>query len=268
MSATKKKPAAKPRRKKPAPVPPAKVLVLRSCRADGGSHNGWKYPLTVGAMVEAPDWNPKAECGGGLHGLLWGQGDTSLLCWDSDAWWQVFECDAADVVEIDKAKCKFRRGVQVFLQQGLSPGFPLAQAYLIANDSRKSPSSVIGDYSKAASSGDYSKAASSGNYSTAASSGYGSKAASSGDYSKAASSGDGSTAASSGYGSTAEASGSRTVAMVAGPGGRARAGVAGAFALAWLDGERIRIAVGHVGEDGIEADTWYRVGEAGKLVKA
>jgi hypothetical protein len=126
-----------------------------------------------------------------------------------------------------------------------------------------------GNYSTAASSGDSSTAASSGNYSTAASSGYSSKAASSGNSSTAASSGNSSTAASSGDSSTAEAKGEKTIAMVAGCNGRARAGIKGAFALAWYDeaNEQMRIAVGVVGEDGIEADTWYRV-EAGKLVLA
>jgi hypothetical protein len=141
-----------------------------------------------------------------------------------------------------------------------------------------------GDYSKAASSGDGSTAASSGygstaassgNYSTAASSGDGSKAASSGNYSTAASSGDGSTAASSGNYSTAASSGNYstaassgdyTVAMVAGISGRAKAGESGCIALCWYDGTRNRIVVGYVGEDGIKADTWYRV-ESGKLVE-
>ena len=124
-----------------------------------------------------------------------------------------------------------------------------------------------GNGSKAASSGDYSTAASSGDYSTAASSGNGSTAASSGDYSKAASSGNGSTAASSGDGSKAASSGEHTLAMVAGLHGKAKAGQFGAFALPWLDGEQIRIAVGIIGEGGIQADTWYRVGEAGKLIE-
>ena len=100
------------------------------------------------------------------------------------------------------------------------------------------------------------------------SSGYSSKAASSGDYSTAASSGNSSTAASSGYYSTAEAKGAMTVAMVAGINGRARAGNQGAFALAWKDGEQMRIAVGIVGEGGIKADTWYRISDAGQLVEA
>jgi len=106
-------------------------------------------------------------------------------------------------------------------------------------------------------SGDFSTAASSGNYSKAASSGYGSKAASSGYYSKAASSGDRSTAA---------VQGANTIAMVAGLGGQAKAGPNGCIALCWYDGKRNRIVAGYVGEEGIEADTLYRVAD-GKLVK-
>ena len=106
-----------------------------------------------------------------------------------------------------------------------------------------------GDYSRAASSGDCSRAASSGNSSRAASSGNSSSAASSGDCSSAAS------------------SGKQTIAMVAGYAGRAMAGPDGAIALAWYDGKRPRITVGYVGK-GIEADTWYRCDDAGKLVRA
>ena len=90
---------------------------------------------------------------------------------------------------------------------------------------------------------------------------------SSGNSSTAASSGDCSTAASSGYSSKASADGNQTVAMVAGCYGQAKAGINGAFALAYKDDEQMRIAVGIVGEDGILADTWYRV-DAGKLVQA
>ena len=87
-------------------------------------------------------------------------------------------------------------------------------------------------------------------------SGYGSTAASSGNYS---------TAASSGYGSTATAKGTQTVAMVAGENGTARAGASGAFALAWRDGDQMRIAVGVVGEAGIKPNTPYRVSRTGEL---
>jgi hypothetical protein len=122
---------------------------------------------------------------------------------------------------------------------------------------KDSPNSASGDRSTAASSGDGSTAASSGNYS---------KAASSGDRSTAASSGYGSTAASSGVGSKAAVQGANTIAMVAGLGGQAKAGPNGCIALCWYDGKRNRIVAGYVGEEGIEADTLYRVAD-GKLVK-
>ena len=80
---------------------------------------------------------------------------------------------------------------------------------------------------------------------------------SSGNYSTAASSGECSKAASSGVG---------TIAMVAGLGGAAKAGKDGCIALCWYDGNRNRVAVGYVGENDIEADTWYVIAN-GKLVK-
>ena len=122
---------------------------------------------------------------------------------------------------------------------------------------KDSPNSASGYFSKAASSGNYSKAASSGDRS---------KAASSGNYSTAASSGYGSMAASSGVGSKAAVQGANTIAMVAGLGGQAKAGPNGCIALCWYDGKRNRIVAGYVGEEGIEADTLYRVAD-GKLVK-
>lgn len=72
----------------------------------------------------------------------------------------------------------------------------------------------------------------------------------------------------SGAYSTATSSGADTIAMVAGLRGQAKAGVSGCIALCWYDGKRTRITVGYVGEDGIEADTLYRVDSAGKLVRA
>lgn len=88
-----------------------------------------------------------------------------------------------------------------------------------------------------------------------------------GDSSTAASSGNYSKVASSGDSSTAGAEGKDTIAMVAGVGGYAKAGENGCFALCWNDGKRNRIVTGYVGEDGIEANVWYRV-ENGKLVKS
>lgn len=53
------------------------TLILRGCKKDGSSRNGYKYPLEVGATGTCPDWQPTAECGRGLHGFLHGVGDFS-----------------------------------------------------------------------------------------------------------------------------------------------------------------------------------------------
>jgi hypothetical protein len=137
-----------------------------------------------------------------------------------------------------------------------------------ASSGHSSTAASSGHSSKAASSGNSSKAASSGNYSKAASSGDYSKAASSGDYSTAASSGDSSKAASSGNYSTVAATGSATIAMAAGSGCEVSAGENGCFATAYWDekSKRLRILVGYVGENGIEAETAYLI-EDGKFVK-
>ena len=79
---------------------PARVLLLRTCDADGRSYGGFKWPLTVGAKVVAPDWDARQQCGNGLHGLLWGEGDGGLLSWASDAAWLVVSADASDVVNL------------------------------------------------------------------------------------------------------------------------------------------------------------------------
>jgi hypothetical protein len=55
--------------------------------------------------------------------------------------------------------------------------------------------------------------------------------------------------------------------MVAGLHGQAKAGPHGAFALPWLDGDQVCIAVGTVGRDGIKPDTWYRAGDQGQLIE-
>ena len=54
------------------------TLVLRMCKSDGSSSNGFFYGQ-VGDRVVCPDWDPIPECGNGLHGLKDGNGDWGLL---------------------------------------------------------------------------------------------------------------------------------------------------------------------------------------------
>jgi len=272
-----------------------KVLILRNCNSDMTSYKGFIWPKS--GPVEAPDWNPKPECGGGLHGLLWGDGDWSLLRDNPDTIWQVVEVEETDLVKIDEQKVKFHKGKVIFAGDmgraitnvlcsqirfkwlceqakekssgDYSTSASSGSSSKSASSGSSSTSASSGSSSKSASSGSYSTSASSGDCSTSASSGSSSKSASSGDYSTSASSGDYSTSASSGSSSksassgsysTAEAQGENTIAMVAGIGGKVKVGPNGAFAIAYLgEGNHPRILVGHVGEKGIKADTWYFV---------
>jgi hypothetical protein len=99
-------------------------LVLRTCNSVMTSHGGFVWP-TEGKVV-APDWNPAPECGGGLHGLLNGQGDATLLNWDADARWLVVKPGQL-LVDLD-GKVKFKTGTVKYC--GDRPG---ALAYLRAN---------------------------------------------------------------------------------------------------------------------------------------
>ena len=87
------------------------VLILRTCDKDRCSHGGFVWPES--GEVAAPDWNPKAVCGYGLHGLLWGDGDASLLDWDGDAKWLVAEVEADSIVDLG-GKVKFPKANVIF----------------------------------------------------------------------------------------------------------------------------------------------------------
>jgi hypothetical protein len=71
---------------------------LRTTDKNGKAHGGFQWPMRVGAIVEAPDWDAKPECGHGLHGLKDGLGNASHLFSASDAvWWIVKADDAVDL---------------------------------------------------------------------------------------------------------------------------------------------------------------------------
>ena len=85
------------------------TLILRKCKKDGSSRNGFKYGK-IGDRVVCPDWDPKSECGNGLHGLKEGNGNWSLLEGDD---WLIIDADDL-VVDIDEYKCKFNTGAILF----------------------------------------------------------------------------------------------------------------------------------------------------------
>ena len=83
------------------------ALVLRTCNPDLSSHNGFVWPAS--GPVACKDWKPVPECGNGLHGLAWGEGDGSVLNWSPNAKWLVVSVPEESLVEIDR-KVKFPRG--------------------------------------------------------------------------------------------------------------------------------------------------------------
>ena len=93
------------------PPSPSTVLVLRTCNADLSSYGDFKWPRK--GLAEAPDWKPTTECGNGLHGLLWGEGDGYLVSWSDDAKWLVVEVKTKDIVDLGN-KVKFPRGEVLF----------------------------------------------------------------------------------------------------------------------------------------------------------
>jgi hypothetical protein len=90
------------------------VLILKCVDKDGKAYRGFQWPLTVGAEVIAPDWDPAPVCGGGLHGWAWGLsfGEGKDPYWDGR--WIVFAAKPADVVLV-AGKVKARSGVVRFV---------------------------------------------------------------------------------------------------------------------------------------------------------
>ena len=144
------------------------------------------------------------------------------------------------------AAARITISAEIGLPQIISDG----AAYLMGLCKDAAGAAASGDDSQLAASGDCSQLAASGDCSKLAASGYGSKLAASGDRSQLA------------------ASGENCVCVAASPGAIARAGAGGAIALTYHDGERYRIAVAYVGEDGIEPNVDYRVTDDGEFVRA
>jgi len=239
------------------------VLILRripKSRVTDGSGKGksFTWPTGVGSVVECPDWNPEPKCGGGLHGWPCGFGLGEGCDYDIiDDIWLVIGAKPEDVVgELDGgAKCKFRRGT-IRLEGSFGEAMAkVAPVFRACVDAR----SASGPNSNLAASGPNSNLAASGLHSNLAASGECSNLAASGQYSKLAASGQ--------YSNLA-ASGENCCCATANADCRVKVGPRGAFALPyWTEVDGWRFLTGKVGENGIEANVWYRV-ENGKIVRA
>lgn len=207
-------------------------LVLRVCREDFTSHNGFDWPSEVGAEVIAPDWRQNNNCGNGLHGWLYGQGDVTCVDhWErAEAKWLVLEVESSTIVMLG-GKVKFPRAVVRFVGDRRS-----AAAYVLEHESRAKAENLIGH---AVQVGD-GQVAATGSLGTAT----------------------------AGYRGTATA-GDRGTAT-AGDSGTATAGDRGELRIRWWDAkaERYRTQIAYVGENGIKPNVAYRLNDKHEFVEA
>lgn len=142
------------------------ALMIRTTDRDGKSYGGFVWPQQVGALVEAPDWNEKPVCGGGLHGLLDGAGDWSLLADGPDTLWWIVEVRRDEAVAIDDDKVKVPRGRVAYF--GAFPGaMTRIMASIVPAIQNRSPVASSGYSSPATVSGKNSVAAAVGLFATA-----------------------------------------------------------------------------------------------------
>ena len=232
------------------------VLILRTCTASLTSQGGFQWPTS--GHVAAPDWKPTQACGHGLHGLLWGCGDASLLDWSEQAKWLVVEVTEASIIDLGD-KVKFPEGTVVYC------GDRNGAANLIAADPRAAGKPIIAatvtaGFRGTATAG-FRGTAMAGDYGTATAGDCGTATAGYGGTATAglrgtARAGYGGTAR-AGYGGTATAGDYGTA--TAGIDGTATAGVDGTILIRYWAGTRFASMVGLVGENGIEADRPYGV---------
>ena len=204
--------------------------ILRTCDADMQGHGGFQWPTS--GHVEAPDWDPDPdrECGGGLHGLLWGCGNASLLAAARGTRWLIVAVDPADVANpAQPGKVRYRRGEVLLVTTDRAE----AIAWLYDHGGRRLPVSW--------------GTSTSGDWGTSTS---GSGGTSTSGYRGTSTSGDWGTST-SGYRGTSTS------------------GYGGIVVCRWWDATaaRYRLTVGYPGEDGIEAGVAYRANEAGELVR-
>ena len=271
-----------------------RVLLLRTCRRVDDrllAHGDWEWPDQVGAIVTAPDWNPEAVCGGGLHGLLWGEGDPGHLEWGGSGAWMVVEADSREVVDLgDKVKvprCIIRHigdrvSAGAYLQAHGGAGRRIHGATATAGDAGTATAGDRGTatagYAGTATAGAEGTAtagdrgtATAGDAGTAtagaegtatagdrgtATAGYAGTATA--GYAGTATAGDAGTAT-AGYAGTATAGYAGTA--TAGYAGTATAGDDGLISVRWWDGRanRYRMLRGFIGQDGLLPNVAYRV---------
>ena len=202
---------------------PDKALMLRTCDKNMQSYGGFQWPES--GRVTAPDWSDRAECGGGLHGLPWGEGNGGLLNWSEDAKWLVCEVDPSLEVPISgKSKWPWadvvfvgdREGATKYLRENGGIGLAIVGSTISVGDG----STVSGGYHSIVRGG----------------------------YRSTVSGGEGST-------------------ISVGDGSTVSGGEGSGLILKHWNGKRYRYSLAEVGENGIKANTPYRLDDEGKFIE-
>lgn len=230
------------------------VLVLRTCAAGRVSHNGFVWPES--GYVEAPDWQPTAACGNGLHGWLRGEGDGTLGYFGLGALGLVVETYADHIIDLN-GKVKFPYGWVVYCGQFheaariVAERYPDARVVFAAltggNESRLTGgnnSKLIGGVGSMLTGGHHSTLTG-GDYSTLIG----------GDYSRLT----------GGHYSTLIGGDYST--LTGGNYSKLTGGIGSAFTVRYGEADHRRIAVAEVGKNGIEPNMPYRLDEDGVFVK-
>jgi hypothetical protein len=147
----------------------AEVLIVKYVGKDGETYKGFRWPLTVGASVESPNWAPTPDCeSGGLFGWPWGMciGDGKDPDWS--ATWLVFGAVAADVIQLDGGKVKAHRGVVRFVGAWWeATAFVLSGQMAWVHHNARGSASSTGERGSASSTGGSGSASSTGECSAA-----------------------------------------------------------------------------------------------------
>ena len=214
--------------------------VLKVVGPTGLAYRGFQWPLEVGVEVEAPDWSPEEACGRGLHGWLNGQGDLSAADYWDDAKWLVLSVDS--YVPLD-GKIKFQTCEILFVGDRVE-----ACKYLYSKVQPEDVAQSIGYVSNGT-------IANSGQLGTSTS---GNCGTSTSGYGGTSTSGNRGTS-SSGYCGTSS-SGYR---------GTSTSGDGGEIRIRYWDSnaQLYRTKVGYVGEDGIKANTPYKLNEQHEFIE-
>ena len=279
----------------------AEVLIVRFCEADGLSSYGFKYPLTPGTTVEAPDWDPKPNCGNGLHGWPWGMniGDGKDPEWNKT--WMVIGANPEDVIDLG-GKVKFRRGTVRLVGQWYEAGNHVLNGQMAWVHARtkgtperaenemgsasatggsssasatggRGSASATGGSSSASATGERGSASATGGSSSASATGWRGSASATGEMGSASATGEMGSASATGGRGSASATGDCSAAVCTNLDGRVRGGKYSALALAWHNpkANRLEMRVGIIGRgDGkdkkLKSDTWYRLNARGQFV--